>query len=119
MRQHPFNIALPLGFLAHNPAGGAGYPLIGTGLEEFADPDSACIAGGTAGWLDVIGSDGFVAIGNCGFFADEQGTVVGQALEVILLLFHLDFQVLGCVVIARLNCLILVVSHLEDAIHIP
>ena len=47
--QHALDLALPLGYFAHQAAGGGRHLLVGHGLEELADPQPARIARGTTG----------------------------------------------------------------------
>src|ERR687893_576991 len=46
--------------------------LVGDGLGELPDPKPTGIAGGAVGWQDVVGSYGFVGIGYCRVFPDEE-----------------------------------------------
>ena len=42
------------------------------------------MASRTAGWQNVVGADGLVAVGDGGLFTNEQRAVVGQALKVMV-----------------------------------
>ena len=101
--EHAFDVALAFGDFADFDAGFFCHALVGDGFEEFSDPDAAGIAGGTAGGEDVVGADGFVAVGDGGFFADEERAVVGEAVGVELLVFDVEFEMLGGVVVGELD----------------
>ena len=82
--EHAFDAALAGGDAGDFDGGFAGHALIGDGFEEFADPDTAGVAGRAARRQNVICADGFVAVGDGGFLADEERAVVGQVGQVIV-----------------------------------
>ena len=43
------------------------HTLVGTGFDEFADPEAARVTSGKLGRQGVIGADDFVTISNIGF----------------------------------------------------
>ena len=77
--QHVLQNALPLGDFADLHAGFRRHPLVGAGLEELAHPHSAGVARRAARGQNVICAYGLVAVGNRGFLADEQRSVVASA----------------------------------------
>ena len=85
VREHPFDLALPLGDLADLAAGRGRHPLVGAGLEELAHPHAAGVARRAAGRQDVVRADRLVAVGDGRLLADEERAVVGQAVEVVVL----------------------------------
>src|ERR1035437_900977 len=70
--QHVLQVALSLCDLGSFLAGLGSHPLIGASLEKLAHPDTTGITGRAAGWQNVVGADGLVAISHGSFFSDKQ-----------------------------------------------
>src|SRR5215472_16698372 len=66
--------------------------LIGAGLQKLADPQAAGVAGGALCRERVVGADHLVAEGDVGFGAEEQRSVILEAVEIAARLMrqHLD-----------------------------
>ena len=58
--------------------------LIGAGLEELADPQSAGIARRFFGGERMVGANNLVTIADIGTVAEKQRAVVGHVLEEII-----------------------------------
>src|SRR5919204_1467164 len=69
--------------------------LVGAGLHELADPETARVARGAERGQRVIGADHLVAIGDVGLRSEEQRAVVAQMLEEVARLAREHLDVLG------------------------
>ena len=87
--------------------------LVGHGLDELADPQSARVPRGAAGGQDVVGADALVGVGDGRLLADEERSVVAQAPEVPVVAARLDLEVLGRVLVGERGGR-LVVAHDDD-----
>src|SRR5262245_37083280 len=75
--EEAFEDAQPRTILANERARLVGeHLLVGAGLEELSDPESAGVARRLLGRQRVIGPDHLVAVGDVGARAEEQGAVV-------------------------------------------
>src|SRR5919202_3027347 len=91
-----FKLAEPRAVLPDQCAGlGRSHLLIGHRLEEFADPQAACVARRATGRQRMVGADHFVAIGDVCFFAEEERTIIHHVLEKVarVVCEHLDMLV--------------------------
>src|SRR5207253_1850478 len=69
--------------------------LVGAGLQELADPETAGVARRPLGRQRVVGADHLVAIGDVGLGPEEEGAVVFQALEILARLWRQHVDMLG------------------------
>src|ERR1700730_10416971 len=82
--------------LADHGAGLGGLDLlVGAGLQELADPETAGVARRPLGRQRVVGADDLVAIGDGGLGSEEEGAVVLQALEILARLSRQYLDMLG------------------------
>src|SRR5687768_8441287 len=100
-------------------AGFGAHPLIGAGLQEFSDPQTAAVAGGAPGRENMIRANRLVSIGDSRFLADEQRAVVGEALEKRTLVLHVEFQVFRRVIVAEFDSFAQRIGDIDQAVITP
>ena len=61
----------------------------------------------------------FVSIGNGGFFTYEEGTIIPELWQIIVRIFHVEFQVLRRIIIADGNGFVPVIGDVYTAIIPP
>src|SRR6266436_5493049 len=69
--------------------------LIGAGLQELADPETAGVTRRPLGRQRVVGADHLVAVGDVGLGPEEEGAVVLQALEILARFSRQHLDMLG------------------------
>ena len=70
--EHAFDLALAGCDFSYLDRSGGGHVLVGHCFEKFADPYSTGVSSSAACGEYMVGSDGLVSIGNCGFLADKK-----------------------------------------------
>src|SRR5262249_13908571 len=117
--KHSFHVALAFGDFTDFAARCGSHLLVSNRLEEFSYTNAASVARGAARGQNVIGADGFVAVGNGGFFAGEQRAVIGQILHEGVFVLDVQLQMFGRVIVAEGDGFIDVVGDVDDAVVAP
>ena len=95
MAFHAFKTRNAGAHLGHGSVAFVGGALIGYGLCKLVHGKAAAVACRALGRKNVVRTGTLVAVSDCGFLAEEEGTVVFQAAQPPVEITRLNLQMLG------------------------
>ena len=90
MSQHPLNPALPRGYQSNLCAGFFSHFLIRDRFKKLANPNTTGVSCGPTRGENMIGANRFIPIRYRRLWTNEEGTIVGQPVGIVIRVTHVE-----------------------------